>query len=205
MINDNSRNRELAKAEQIMTQIVISNETAWTRFPGEGDLFAVMYHNAKRQVMTWLASRTVKNPASAIDRFEIVGSGSTIDSMGALAWKAAPKEMIGGRDFPENDSLWFSQLLQDRRVFDNDGWELLQSNSNGWEKNCLANAILNERTRWQFHPEDKPRGSAAIAYYGPLLRLGLGEYNGRWFLYNGTNESIVLDDRDVFAWKKVLG
>ena len=117
MINDRSRNRELAKAEQVMTQIVISNKTAWTRFPGEGDLFAVMYHNAKCEVMTWLASRAVKNPASAIDRFEMVGFGFTIDSMGALAWKAAPKEMLGGRDFQEDDSFWFSQLLQDRRGF----------------------------------------------------------------------------------------
>ena len=88
--------------------------------------------------------------------------------------------------------------------FDDNGWELLQSNSDGWEKDCLADTILDEKTRRQFHPEDKPRGSAAIAYYGPLLRLGFGEYNGRWFLYNGTDKSIVLDDRDVLAWKNVL-
>lgn len=173
----------LARTEQVLTHIVISDKTSWTWHPEEGDTFAVIYFNWMREKMIWLASRVGR-------RYELVGFGGTISEGDVLAWKAAPKkEKAMGRDFSGNDRLWFSQLLQVQ---------------GSWEKDRLSNTLVDERTRWQFHLEDKPRGSAAIAYYGPLLRLGLGEYNGRWFLYNGTNKSIVLDDRDVLAWKKVL-
>lgn len=177
--------RKLARLEQILTCIVMSDKTRWKKYPEEGSLFAVIYVDEPGGKMTWLAFRTG-------GRFDLVGLDRTISTEEVLAWKAMPKTetKFKTRGFSKNDWLWFSQMLK-----------------RGLERNCVSRHIMDERTKWKFLPESVPEGKAGvIAYYGPLLRLGMGEYSGgRWLLYNGRNPSIVLNDCDIFAYKETLG
>ena len=176
--------RMLARLEQILTCIVMSDKTRWTRYPEEGNLFAVIYVDEPGGKMTWLASRTG-------GRFDLVGLDRTISTEEALAWKAMPKTetKFKTRGFSRNDWLWFSQMLK-----------------RGLERNCVSRHIMDERTKWNFLPESAPEGEmVVIAYYGPLLRLGIGESSGdQWFLYNIHNPNIVLNSCDIFAYKETL-